>query len=95
RTKKIRDSVKAAMKKVSNNVSGKEIFRSDRNRSVFVTRKALDDFRKDVWQNFSEAERFYSTEYPARPLIKCEKCDFMDLCTAIPIEGGEEDVDIE
>lgn len=94
-TKGLRDSVKAALRKISNEISGKEIFRSDKKKTVFVTYKALDDFRLKVWNDFFEAKKYYNTEYPARPIVKCEKCDFRDLCTATPVEEGEDDVEIE
>jgi hypothetical protein len=34
----------------------------------------------------------YSTSHPAEPLRDCGDCDFVDICTAEPVKGGETDV---
>ena len=60
--------------------------------TVFVTRKALDDFRTEVKKNRELARECYETRYPAYPLIDCNNCYFNDICTETQKIGGESDV---
>lgn len=60
--------------------------------TIFVTRKALEDFRAEVKKNRALAREWYTSGYPARPNIDCKKCHFNDICTGTQMIGGESDV---
>lgn len=59
--------------------------------TLLVTRKALEDFRKQVAADYDSAKKMYGKSHPAIPVINCKNCYFNDICTAIPTEGGETD----
>ncbi len=98
--KKEREAVDWALTKISETFPNNEYFvpkigRELKKNTLYVTRKALDDFRKKVWDDYLLSKIYYSSKFPATPLIDCRKCNFYDICTANPVEGGEEDVESE
>lgn len=87
-----RKKISGAVNKIKKAISGREIFRVDGKNTLYITKKALEDFRTAVSKAFSDAENYYDSGFPATPTIKCSDCSFADVCTAEP-SGGEDDVD--
>ncbi len=87
--KKSKDMAEGFVKKILKQADD-EMFSSGN--TVFVTRKALEDFRSDVRKSCALAKDWYTTGYPAHPKTDCDKCNFNDICTSMLTIGGESDV---
>lgn len=60
--------------------------------SVYFTLDAMTEFLKDLAIAHARYEEYLDTEFPAIPKVECKNCNFKDVCTATPMDGGEEDV---
>jgi len=59
--------------------------------TVYVTMEEMEEFRQRIREAYDAVERMYATEFPMEnPLMKCEKCDFKDVCIE-PVAGGDSD----
>jgi len=87
--KKSRDMAEGFVKKIVKQADGEMFSNGDK---VFITRKALEDFRSDVRNRCSLAKEWYRTGYPACPIVECKYCSFNDVCTSTQTDGGESDV---
>lgn len=89
-TKSERDSVKGLVEWVYKTLTGDIVAIDDG--TILVTRKALDDFRAAAIDDLGRIGAMYNCVHPAEPLGDCGKCDFVELCTSEPVEGGESDL---
>ncbi|NLN72337.1 MAG: PD-(D/E)XK nuclease family protein [Thermoplasmatales archaeon] len=88
--KTLRRNVQDLAKRIAKKLSD-DIIKMDSS-TVLVTRKALEGFRTELMNDMERLCAMYSTNHPAEPLQGCKHCDFVDICTAEPVEGGETDV---
>jgi hypothetical protein len=88
--KTLRRNVQDLAKRIAKKLSD-DIIKMDSS-TVLVTRKALEGFRTELMNDMERLCAMYSTNHPAEPLQGCKHCDFIDICTAEPVEGGETDV---
>ncbi len=58
--------------------------------NVFVTREALEEFRALIKESYEKVLMMDKEGFPAKPRIKCQKCEYRDMCTFEPV-GGEID----
>lgn len=58
---------------------------------VEIFSDTFDRFEKVLLRSAEDETQYYVTEYPAKPLKDCSKCDYRDMCTATPASGGEHD----
>ncbi len=87
--KKSRSMAEGLVKKIVKLADDEMFFSGNK---VFITRKALEDFRSDVRNRCSLAREWYGTGYPACPIVDCKDCNFNDICTGTQTVGGESDV---
>ncbi len=58
---------------------------------ILIPRETLESFKENVRENHKEVISFYGSNFPAKPVNSCEKCNFFQLCTGDILIGGEED----
>jgi hypothetical protein len=88
--KTLRKNVQDLAKKIRKDLSEGMVVK-DKN-TLMISMKALETFREELAEDMERLGVMYSTDHPAEPICDCGKCDFADICTAEPAEGGETDV---
>ena len=79
--------VKDAIGKIKDIVEARYNYQGNR---VFVTRDALERFRQLVAESYDAVIRMDKEGFAPKPRIKCERCEYRDMCTVEPV-GGEID----
>ena len=59
----------------------------DRN-TIYVTLDEMERFRALVNESYVKVSEMYNDKFPAKPLMKCEYCEFKDMCMSA---GGDAD----
>lgn len=80
------ESIAQFVKGLIKNLVGKEVFvpnskieKADKN-CMYITRKAIDDFRKQVAFDYEKIKGFFRTEFPMKNGSHCSKCGFNNVC---------------
>ena len=58
--------------------------------TIYITEGLLESFRELVKRSFDQIMENFNGEFKAKPLMKCEKCEYRDMCTDEPL-GGDSD----
>ncbi len=66
------------VKKISKDFKGVEQFNTGR--CDFITRKSLNDFRKQIGDDYDRIKDYYMSQFPADSHLNCKNCTFNDVC---------------
>ncbi len=88
--KVLRADVQSLAKRIKKDLSDDIVAKDDN--TLLISRRALEEFRIMLAGDMEKLAAMYSTSHPAEPLRDCGDCDFVDICTAEPVKGGETDV---
>ncbi len=80
-------AVNPFVNKLLKNLVGMEMFCNEKN--VYITRKGVEDFRKQVTFDYNKIKEFYATQFPINQNAKCSKCEFNKSCIRKEVDVDE------
>lgn len=73
---------------------GRGVVLSERARTGVVLRSTLERFKEGLREDMEKLRTYYNGEFPNVPVIKCNECEFRDMCVQ-EYEGEVEDARTE